>query len=425
MDGRDLTDLLREHAARHLVPGAGIGILREGEVVDAYTGVADATKDEPVKPETRFAVGSLCKSMVATAIARLAGSGQLSLDDPVASHVPELQGADWAARASVRDLLGNRSRIPLRAEFEFSAFPGDDAGALTRFVEQLSTGDPTPPVWSYSNAGWCVLGRVLETLTGFAWEDAMRVALFEPLEMEQTTFVGAAPNVPRAAGHETTARGVVHADPWTPRALGPAGSTLLSTVTDVLRFARTHLDDPSLAALRITQEEIRIHAWFDAWCLGWARFDWGGGAVWGWDGLISGQRAVLRLVPERRGAAVLLTNCGSGRALYRSIFPPVMKAWFDTHVPPLRLEPSDGAAGELSRFAGVYAWPDRRCDVTATQGSLLLAGGGRTVEALPLDDQTFLVDRGDPDTPTATFAGFDDDGRPAVLYDMLWGLPRA
>lgn len=425
MDGRDLTDLLREHASRHLVPGAGIGILREGEVVDAYTGVADATKGEPVKPETRFAVGSLCKSMVATAIARLAGSGQLSLDDPVASHVPELQGADWAAQASVRDLLGNRSRIPLRAEFEFSAFPGDDAGALTRFVEQLSTGDPTPPVWSYSNAGWCVLGRVLETLTGFAWEDAMRVALFEPLEMEQTTFVGAAPNGPRAAGHETTARGVVHADPWTPRALGPAGSTLLSTVTDVLRFARTHLDDPSLAALRMSQEEIRIHAWFDAWCLGWARFDWGGGAVWGWDGLISGQRAVLRLVPERRGAAVLLTNCGSGRALYRSIFPPVMKAWFDTHVPPLPLEPSDGAAGELSRFAGVYAWPDRRWDVTATQGSLLLAGGGRTVEALPLDDQTFLVDRGDPDTPTATFGGFDDDGRPTVLYDMLWGLPRA
>jgi hypothetical protein len=54
----------------------------------------------------------------------------------------------------------------------------------------------------------------------------------------------------------------------------------------------------------------------------------------------------------------------------------------------------------------------------------LLARGGRTVEALPLDDHTFLIDRGDPDTPTATFAGFDDEGRPAVVYDMLWGLPR-
>ena len=424
MDERDLTDLLREHVSRHLVPGAGIGILRDGAAVTAYTGVADTATGGRVRLETRFAIGSLCKSMVATAVARLAGSGQLSLDDPVAAHVPELRGAEWAARASVRDLLANRSRVPLRAEFEFSTFPGDDAGVLARFVERLSTGDPMPPVWSYTNAGWCVLGRVLETVTALSWEDAMRLVLFEPLEMEQTTFVGAAPNVPRAAGHEVTSRGVLRAEPWTPRALGPAGSTLLSTVTDLLRFARAHLDDPSLEALRASEEEIRIHAWFDGWCLGWARFDWGGGRVWGWDGLISGQRAVLRLVPERRGAAVLLTNCGTGRALYRSIFPLVMKACFDTQVPPLRLEPSEGAAGELSRFAGVYAWPDRRWHVTASRDSLLLARGGRTVEALPLDDHTFLIDRGDPDTPTATFAGFDDEGRPAVVYDMLWGLPR-
>lgn len=424
MDERDLTDLLCEQALRHLVPGAGIGILRDGEAVTAYTGVADTATGEPVSLETRFAIGSLCKSMVATAVARLAGSGQLSLDDPVAAHVPELRGAEWAARATVRDLLANRSRVPLRAEFEFSAFPGDDAGVLARFVERLLTGDPMPPVWSYTNAGWCVLGRVLETVTALSWEDAMRIVLFEPLEMEQTTFVGAAPNVPRAAGHEVTSRGVLRAEPWTPRALGPAGSTLLSTVADVLRFARTHLDDPSLEALRASEEEIRIHAWFDAWCLGWARFDWGGGRVWGWDGLISGQRAVLRLVPKRRGAAVLLTNCGTGRALYRSVFPLVMEACFDTQVPPLRLEPSEGAAGELSRFAGVYAWPDRRWDVTATHSSLLLAREGRTIEALPLDDHTFLIDRGDPDNPTATFAGFDDKGRPAVVYDMLWGLPR-
>ena len=120
--------------------------------------------------------------MVATAVARLAGSGQLSLDDPVAAQVPELRGAEWATRATVRDLLANRSRVPLRAEFEFSVFPGDDAGVLARFVERLSTGDPTPPVWSYTNAGWCVLGRMLETVTALSWEDAMRVVLFEPLE---------------------------------------------------------------------------------------------------------------------------------------------------------------------------------------------------------------------------------------------------
>src|SRR5687767_4783172 len=109
------------------------------------------------------------------------------------------------------------------------------------------------------------------------------------------------------------------------------------------------MDDPSLARMRATEVEVRIHAWLDAWGLGWARFDWDGGPVWGWDGLIAGQRSVLRMVPERRGAIVLLTNSGTGRALYRSVFPDLMREYFGVDMPALRLDPSPGAAGDLSR----------------------------------------------------------------------------
>ena len=64
--------------------------------------------------------------------------------------------------------------------------------------------------------------------------------------------------------------------------------------------------------------------------------------MWGWDGLISGSRAILRLVPGQRGAVVLLTNGSTGRALYRSLFPILMEAWFGVGMPALRLEPSPG-----------------------------------------------------------------------------------
>jgi hypothetical protein len=63
--------------------------------------------------------------------------------------------------------------------------------------------------------------------------------------------------------------------------------------------------------------------------------------------------------------------------------------------------------------------------VTTSDAGLVLHSEGRSVEGLPLDERTFLIDLGDPDTPTATFGDFDDDGRPGVLYEMLWGLPRA
>ncbi|HEV8424609.1 MAG TPA: hypothetical protein VGS14_05415 [Actinomycetes bacterium] len=91
------------------------------------------------------------------------------------------------------------------------------------------------------------------------------------------------------------------------------------------------------------------------------------------------------------------------------------------NLPALRLAPSPGAAGDLGRFTGVYAWPDRRWEVTASDTHLVMEGDGGIVEALPLDDCTFVVDAEDPDIPTVTFGGFGASGRPAVLYQMLWG----
>lgn len=214
MDEGELATLLRDHALRYSVPGAAVGILRNGATTTACYGVTNVATADPVTPETRFSVGSLTESMVATVIARLADTGLLSLDDPPAAHV-----------------------APMRE---------------------------------------------------------------------------------------------VHTD-------------------------------------------TAIHGWLDAWCLGWARFDWEGGPVWGWDGLIDGERSVVRLVPQQQAAVVLLTNSGTGRGMYRTLFADPMDASFGIRVPPRRLDPVPGAAGDLSRFAGVCMWPDRRVVVTAAVDGLRIA----------------------------------------------------
>jgi CubicO group peptidase (beta-lactamase class C family) len=425
VDEGDLTALLGRHAVRYLVPGAAVGVVREGSATTACYGVADVRTGEPVTPETRFGVGSLTKSMVATVIARLAEAGRLSLDDPAAAHVPELRASGWAARATVRDLLANRSAIPLRAglEFGFDGRRDQDDGALSRLVADAAAGVPAGSFWSYTNVGWCVLGRVIETSAGAAWEDAMRRHLFGGVGMSGTAFAaGAVPE--RASGHEVTADGPVPVGPLVARAYGPAGTSVVSTVTDLLRFAALHLEDPSLAVLRAVHAEVSICGWLDSWCLGWAWFDWDGGQVWGWDGLINGEWSVLRIMPGQQAAVVLVTNGSTGRAMYRSLFADLMGSMFGISVPPLRLEAAVRAAGDLSRFAGVYAWPDRPVEVTAASNGLLIKSDDRETQALPLDERTFLVDPADPDNPTVTFGAFDTAGRPRVLYDMLWGLPR-
>lgn len=426
MTGQDLADLLREHASAHRVPGAAIGVVRDGVETFAWYGIANTRTGAPVTAESRFGVGSLTKSMVATVVARLAEDGRLSLDDPVVAYVPELRGATWAERATVRDLLANRSGLPLRAalEFDFAAQEDEDDDVLSRLAARVAAEEPTTVVWSYTNAGWCVLGRAIETVTGSLWEEAMRANLIAPTEMRDTTFATEHDSNCRVSGHQLTADGPVPVEPLVARAFGPAGTSVVSTVGDMLRFAALHLDDPALATLRRPQPAPRIHGWLDGWCLGWGWFDWEGDRVWGWDSVLNGERAVLRLVPERHAAVVLMTNSNTGRALYRSLFPDLMQSLFGISVPPLRLDAEPGAVGDLSRFAGVYAWPDRRVEVTATQTCLRIKSERGETKALPLDERTFLVDSMDPDNPTITFGAFNPARRPRVLYVMLWGLPR-
>jgi CubicO group peptidase (beta-lactamase class C family) len=419
----DLDGLLAGHAARHGVPGASIGVLRDGVVTVAHHGVGDVSSGAPVTAESRFGAGSLTKSMVATAIVLLAEAGRLSLDDPIVAHVPELGKAGWARSATVRDLLANRSPMPLTAALEFDP-PDDGDGVLARYAERVALGEPSTAGWSYTNAGWCVLGRALETICGCPWEEVLRSGLFERAGMGATGFDAEAPEGARVAGHRVAGGVAVPVEQWRPRALGPAGSTTDTTAADLLSLAALHLREPGLESMRATGGDVRLHGWFDAWCHGWARFDWQGGTAYGWDGLLPGERSFLRILPERNAAVVLLTNGSTGRAMYRSLFADLLERAFGIGMPPLRLDPVAGAAGDLDRFAGLYAWPDRRADVRAEGERLRIEVDGESLDARPIDELAFLVDPSDPDTPTVTFGELGLDGRPAALYLMLWGLPR-
>ena len=142
------------------------------------------------------------------------------------------------------------------------------------------------------------------------------------------------------------------------------------------------------------------------------------------DGVVNGQRSVLRLLPDQDGAVVVLTNGSAGRALARSILEETVPAEFGVGVPTVSLEPSLDVPHQVAAYTGTYGWPDRRVDVTESARGLLVTEDGMAKEAVPLDHRSFLIDRDDPDTPTITFDDFDKDGRPGVLFDMVWGLGR-
>lgn len=404
-----------------------MAVLKDGEILTATAGSADLEARRPVSARSQFPIASVTKPMVATAIAILAGRGRLHLEDPIARHVPELRRAAWSEEVTIDQLLGNTSGVPMRVAWEFG-FDEKKQDALARFCETVSMDPlqtPAGEVWSYGNSGWSLLGRAIEVTMKLPWLQAMRDLLFKPLSMRDT---GSRPDASASVvGYELTEGGEKPVVPWYSPGLGPGGGLLWSTASDLVRFANSHVGaerEFDSKALREPQSSLSIWPWMDAWCRGWAHLAWRGGPVWGWDGVTRGGRAQLRIVPSRHGAIALVTNSGRGRALYWSLMPVLMEGLYQVEMPG----PPNGDGvrhSDLRLFEGTYSWPDDKIQVVAAESDkLVVSRGENSIDAVVSDESTFPLQVPSPDPLTLTFDGFDSEGRPAMLYWMVWGHPR-
>ncbi|WP_431871466.1 serine hydrolase domain-containing protein [Nocardiopsis eucommiae] len=345
---------------RHGVPGAQLGLLRIGadaaadEAVEVAHGVLNAATGHAVDTGSVFQIGSVTKVWTATVVMGLVDEGLLTPDTPVAELLPELRLPDPARRVTVRHLLNHTSGID--GDVFTDTGRGDDA--LERYVALLADTEPVHPVgaaFSYCNAGYVVLGRIVERLTGLTWDRAVRERLFAPLGMtractlpEEALLHGA------AVGHVEGLPDPEVAPVWgIPRSMGPAG-TVLANAGDVLRFAAAHLrrglgaeGDRVLSeasARAMGDHEVTLpdpHTLGDSWGLGWIRFGWDGRLVLGHDGNTVGQSAFLRLLPDAGFAVVLLTNGGRTRDLYQELYGEVFRDLTDVRVPtPLGPDPA-------------------------------------------------------------------------------------
>lgn len=370
-------------AERHGVPGAQLGILRhhadgEDEVIVASHGVLNVDTGAPVTADSLFQIGSITKVWTATVVLQLVDEGLVDLDAPLAEALPELRLADpeVTKHATVRHLLNHTSGID--GDVFTDTGRGDDC--LAKYVELLveqTQNHPVGATWSYCNAGFVVLGRIIEQATGTTWDQALRERLFEPLGLGHSVTLPEEALLHAAAVGHVTQEGVKRIAPvWQlPRSLGPAG-LVTANAADVLAFARLHLaggvgpdgtrvlSAESAAAMAAHQADLPdTRSLGDSWGLGWIRFGWDGSRLYGHDGNTIGQAAFLRVLPEAGLAVTLLTNNDGSRDLYEDLFREVFAELAGVEMPwPLTPPepPVEDPAAALEPHVGTY----RRAGVT-------------------------------------------------------------
>jgi CubicO group peptidase (beta-lactamase class C family) len=301
--------------------GVAVAVIHQGETVARGFGVRDLRSGEPVTTETVFHLASVSKPFVATAIVGLAatpdaGRPAFDLDAPVVEWVPELTLADGREREiTARLLLSHTSGLPDVSEYGWhDPQLGDDA--LSEFARSLSgwrlQAEPGS-TFSYSNAGYEVLGLLLSRLTGTTFEEAARQQVLAPLGMRRSTFLRSEVPADLAASPHvgmplTVPEG---AYPYTRR--HAPSSTLHSDVEELCRWMAAHLEpaglDPRLLELT-SQPVVPIGdpPWDEAQALGWAVGSYGGHRTLSHSGADPGFGSRLVLVPERRTGVVVLAN---------------------------------------------------------------------------------------------------------------------
>ncbi|MFD0360427.1 serine hydrolase domain-containing protein [Nocardia sp. GCM10030253] len=320
-----LSEFVEETATKFGIPGVAVGVWVDGQEVFACHGVTSLDNPLPVDKDTLYVLGSVSKTYTATALMRLVADGRVELDAPVRRYVPELVLADEqaAAEMTVLNLLNHTSGLGVRLVVE----TGDGDDALAEYVARMSELEQIAPPGtraSYSQAGYNLLGRIIEKVTGLTFERAVAELLLEPLGLSNTFYSPAEVMTGRfAVGHNRDEDGkLAVAQQWKDTRGNNPGGDVISSVSDLLRWGRFHLGDGRaengeqvlatevLAEMKEQTVELKANATGDAFGLCWWLRDVDGVRTVGHGGSTYGQFSELLIVPERDFAVVTASNAG-------------------------------------------------------------------------------------------------------------------
>ena len=285
--------------------------------------------------DTRFHVGSLTKTLLATGVLRLATEGRIDLDAPVLRYLPDLFSDKPVASFSdvrVRHLLDHTAGLNDAHMWQmFSERPDPDSALSAAFPDpesQLRVRARPGARFSYSNMGYTLLGMVIESIVGVRYETYLDEHVLAPLAMHDSTFTfttqeGEQGDPMLAWGHVDDGSRYA-ASPIFPR---PAGQ-FTTTAADLARFAAFLLADGNIDSRVFLDEglmssrgkpygtEAANEGLIAGYALGLGRRDRHGVVGYCHGGNIVGFVAMLCIFPDEHKAFAYSVNTDSETANY-------------------------------------------------------------------------------------------------------------
>ncbi len=362
------------------VPGVALGIYNNGEELTAGFGITSVEHPLAVTADTLFQTGSISKTFTGTVIMQLVERGKIDLDAPVRKYIKDFKVKDKhvSEKVTVRHLLTHMGGWVGDYFNDFGN--GDDAlDRMVKDIAKMPQVQPLGTIWSYNNTGFNVASRIIEIVTKKPYEQAIQEMLLDPLGLDMTFFYPSDILFTHrfVVGHQMVKGDVKVARPW---AIGRAGNGVggvVSTVRDLLKYARFHMSNgkknvitgKSLKAMRVPQ--------VDAGARGRMGITWfirkvGDVTVYSHGGATNGQQAYFFFIPEKDFACAILTNSDDGGILNDGVFS--QDCWnFTSTQNQNYLRRSKLRIVELKEYVGRYKIGTECFDLKAKDGRVNLS----------------------------------------------------
>ena len=236
---------------------SGVVLIARGgnPIFQHAAGLANRSFQVPNRIDTKFYLASMTKMFTGVAVARLAEQGKLRFTDAITKYVPEVPKS-WGDRITIHHLLTHTSGLGTIWKPEYQrANHGLYRNVRDYFPLFLSDAPAFPPGerWAYSNAGYVLLGAVIEKVTGQSYREYIREAVFRRAQMPGSMVDDVELPVPNRAVPYTRsnwtvpgATGLTSSESIGLSSMMPAGGAVASA-PDLLNFANALMSNRLLS----------------------------------------------------------------------------------------------------------------------------------------------------------------------------------
>jgi len=408
--------------ANQQTPGLSVAITDRTKTLRIITlGYANVDARTPVTAQTRFAIGSITKSMTALSIMQLHDEGRIDLNARVKRYLPWFSIDAGGSPILIHQLLSHTAGIPDDYSQENSSTY--DVAMLHDAKVLFKPGSD----WSYSNDGFATLGAIAASVDRRPWSDVVERRVFGPLGMSDSAAVFTPETLATAAlGYQwrdndrpPTLDPVLVASPPLDF-VDPAGS-VLSTPEDMARYMRLYLNGgklPSGSRLISAQSFMRMTSadrlndgkpagsstpvlaeaplFYRKYGFGLSTFDVNGDRLIGHTGGVSGYTACMQMNLTRGFGVIAFANH------VEAPLHPCAIVLYAMHVlraqsagqplPTPKPTPDPAHVERAADYAGTYRSGKSVLHVAAQGGRLSLVDGTTTSTLYPRDTDRFWSD---------------------------------